>query len=440
MSNFIATTSWDDGHTLDIRLAELLDKYSVPATFYIPVKNPERKLLKPREIREVGKRFEIGGHTLNHKILTELSRNKAGEEIIQGKKKLEDILGREVESFAYPSGKYNQDIKQLVGFSGFKFARTVSLFGTSVGDKLLVPTTVHAYDHHPLVYLWHGATRKLFYSLTARGKVSFDWTKLAKASLDWCLENGGLFHLWGHSWEIDARGDWKRLEMVVRYISEVTPEKARKVNGQLISTFEKQKREYYKSLDPEEYKKSLDSPYHKSELKLLERLVNDFDKKGNKILDIGCGIGRVAEIFKNAEYTGVDFAENLIDFAKRAYPSGKFLLANYNELDRLELDKQDLILIWGMFEDEPDPLVALERLKTLVKRKTRLIFTLHNLQSPGFFVTKFVKTRFLEEPFAFTSFSKKFIESETKTYSKNHGYKFNVLTFGPTLVVVLDRI
>ena len=35
--DILITTSWDDGHPLDLRLAELLHKYDVPATFYIPV-------------------------------------------------------------------------------------------------------------------------------------------------------------------------------------------------------------------------------------------------------------------------------------------------------------------------------------------------------------------------------------------------------------------
>ena len=30
--------------------------------------------------------------------------------------------------------------------------------------------------------------------------------------------SGGVFHLWGHSWEIDARQDWGRLERVLEHI------------------------------------------------------------------------------------------------------------------------------------------------------------------------------------------------------------------------------
>ena len=35
----IVTTSWDDGHKLDLKLAKLLKKYGVPATFYIAPNN-----------------------------------------------------------------------------------------------------------------------------------------------------------------------------------------------------------------------------------------------------------------------------------------------------------------------------------------------------------------------------------------------------------------
>ena len=70
MGEFFVTTSWDDGAKEDLKLADLLLKYDVPATFYLPLRNPERKVMNTREIKEIGERFEIGGHTANHKILT----------------------------------------------------------------------------------------------------------------------------------------------------------------------------------------------------------------------------------------------------------------------------------------------------------------------------------------------------------------------------------
>src|SRR5688500_11915407 len=34
----IVTTSWDDGHPLDIRLAEMLARHGVAGTFYVPLR------------------------------------------------------------------------------------------------------------------------------------------------------------------------------------------------------------------------------------------------------------------------------------------------------------------------------------------------------------------------------------------------------------------
>ncbi len=38
MNKVYFTTSWDDGSIYDMRLAELLLKYGLKATFYIPLK------------------------------------------------------------------------------------------------------------------------------------------------------------------------------------------------------------------------------------------------------------------------------------------------------------------------------------------------------------------------------------------------------------------
>ena len=35
MKKTIVTTSWDDGHKLDLKLAALLKKYNIKGTFYI---------------------------------------------------------------------------------------------------------------------------------------------------------------------------------------------------------------------------------------------------------------------------------------------------------------------------------------------------------------------------------------------------------------------
>jgi len=51
---------------------------------------------------------------------------------------------------------------------------------------------------------------------------------------------------------------------------------------------------------------------------------------GEKILDLGCGNGRLLQIFKgmNIEYFGVDSSEKLIKIAKEKYPKKKFQVAD----------------------------------------------------------------------------------------------------------------
>ncbi len=68
----------------------------------------------------------IGAHTKNHPILSKVSSDVAYEEIDESKNRLESLLGKEVELFAYPNGKsgadYNDGHVQIVKSLGFKAA------------------------------------------------------------------------------------------------------------------------------------------------------------------------------------------------------------------------------------------------------------------------------------------------------------------------------
>jgi peptidoglycan/xylan/chitin deacetylase (PgdA/CDA1 family) len=214
----VVTSSWDDGHHLDTPLAELLRRYDIPGTFYIAPDNFEiepSKRLAPAGIRDLATEFEIGGHTRRHLPLPGLTEDQARDEMLAGKHQLEDILSAPVTSFCYPRGEYLPVHVRLAAEAGFAVARTVRRNSLSIGSALEMATTMNAYQH-----LVDGPI-----SLRLAGKKPWratryytNWDEMAMRWFDICLERGGVYHLWGHSWEIDARDDWQRLERVLGHI------------------------------------------------------------------------------------------------------------------------------------------------------------------------------------------------------------------------------
>jgi peptidoglycan-N-acetylglucosamine deacetylase len=219
------TTSWDDGHPLDLRLAELLERYGLPATFYVPLSN-SRPTLSPAEIRELSQRFEIGAHTVNHLRLQGLAESEARREIGDSKKRLEDILGKPCSIFCFPGGNYGRIHFRMLRDAGFGAARTVELLSFEpprTRDGIaVIPTTMQAYPHHTAAYLRNAAKR---FSVEAvwnliRGGSTKPWHEFAGVLLKRAADCGGVFHLWGHSWEIEETGQWQALEQTLAAISQ----------------------------------------------------------------------------------------------------------------------------------------------------------------------------------------------------------------------------
>lgn len=69
--------------------------------------------------------IECGGHTHTHPELDTLSLSSAREEIAHCKRLLEQHLGHEILSFAYPFGYHTTSIKQLVREAGYTSACAV---------------------------------------------------------------------------------------------------------------------------------------------------------------------------------------------------------------------------------------------------------------------------------------------------------------------------
>ena len=224
MTERFVTISIDDGDVTDARTAELLQKYGLPATFYVPARNPERPVMPTSQVRELADQFEIGAHTLNHAPLKALSDAKAWSEIFDGKQWLEDTIGMPAISFCYPQGKFNRSTPGLVKKAGFLGARTC-LFNlhSFPRDPFLWGLSTHACWHSRLIQVRHAALERNFTGILNFFSVyngTTDWLQHFRHALHHVEQRGGIAHLYLHSWEIEELGQWKQLEAAFIEISQ----------------------------------------------------------------------------------------------------------------------------------------------------------------------------------------------------------------------------
>jgi hypothetical protein len=89
-------------------------------------------------------------------------------------------------------------------------------------NRFAIPTTVQIFPHPPFTYLKNvvraGKMEGLKAYMTQRPRLG-DWLELGKKLFDSVLQNGGVWHLYGHSWEIDRLGLWDDLRELLDYVS-----------------------------------------------------------------------------------------------------------------------------------------------------------------------------------------------------------------------------
>ena len=233
------TTSWDDGHPLDLRVAALLTKYGIRGTFYVPAAT-ERPTMTARELRELGGSFEIGAHSLSHLDLRRASPELACREIALSKTWIEDNTGQPCRMFCPPLGRYASRHLEMVRDAGYRGLRSVELCSIDRPRQkagiMVMPTSVQAHPHNFGAFYRNALKRAAFGNLwrfIAHGEAP-DWPKLARTLLHQAIAEGGVFHLWGHSWEIEETGQWQRLEEVLRMLGEAAHEAAARTNAEIV--------------------------------------------------------------------------------------------------------------------------------------------------------------------------------------------------------------
>jgi peptidoglycan/xylan/chitin deacetylase (PgdA/CDA1 family) len=181
----VLTMSYDDGKHADQRLVEIFNKNGIKGTFNLnsglegdPIRIPQS------EYRELYKGHEVACHTVTHPTISRCPITSVAQEIIDDRKRLEEIMGYTVRGLAYPNGSYSKEICDMLPSLGIRYGRVV---GDT--DDFAIPED----------FLRWKATCHHNHNLIENGK---RFLELKKKQYLY------MMYVWGHSYEFDNRDNY----------------------------------------------------------------------------------------------------------------------------------------------------------------------------------------------------------------------------------------
>ena len=119
--------TFDDGSETDfLAAAPILRQSGFGATFYITSgwigQSGHLSVSQLIELSSQG--FEIGCHSMSHSYLTDLNDVELRRETLDAKSRLEQIVGKSVEHFSCPGGRYDHRVAQAARAAGYRSVAT----------------------------------------------------------------------------------------------------------------------------------------------------------------------------------------------------------------------------------------------------------------------------------------------------------------------------
>jgi peptidoglycan/xylan/chitin deacetylase (PgdA/CDA1 family) len=114
--------TFDDGCETDlISAAPVLREFGFGATFYITTGFLGRcGYLSTSQLQELNSQgFEIGSHSMTHPYLTDLDDKQLHHEIADSKTYLEQIIGKSVQHFSCPGGRFDERVSRAARDAGY---------------------------------------------------------------------------------------------------------------------------------------------------------------------------------------------------------------------------------------------------------------------------------------------------------------------------------
>jgi peptidoglycan/xylan/chitin deacetylase (PgdA/CDA1 family) len=187
--NKALSLSYDDGRTADRRLVEILNKAGIKGTFHLNSGFLGREgYVRADEVASLYRGHEVASHTCTHPMLERIPREEVVRQVLEDRRRLEELVGYTVRGFSYPYGNRKGEIAALLPSLGIEYARLVQTTGDfQLSDDLFAwKTTCHHTDD------LLGLSRRF---LDISGRQSLNW-----------------FSVWGHSFEFEKDDSWDLIE------------------------------------------------------------------------------------------------------------------------------------------------------------------------------------------------------------------------------------
>jgi peptidoglycan-N-acetylglucosamine deacetylase len=210
------TTSWDDGHPLDIKVAATLEEFGFVGTFYASTGPDGRRLISDDDLARIGKRHELGIHGRTHAIFPELRDTQLVEEIHWAAAELSRFgtVGRVV---APPRGKIDAPSRRSLARLGYVVRTGAIVAGLGDPDDIFEPT-FQLYPHAWQTILRNYAYRRraprptLLLAIARAASPRDRFRDMLLAS----RRGGACLHVWGHASDLERLDLWETLRDVLR--------------------------------------------------------------------------------------------------------------------------------------------------------------------------------------------------------------------------------